>query len=54
MGMVSLEHTVHGRIKRVILDSGLTIKQFVHNACEDALKVTEEAVTKAKKATDRK
>lgn len=51
--MVSLEDTVHARIKRVILDSRTTIKQFVHNSCESALTAAEKTVANAKASTEK-
>jgi hypothetical protein len=51
--MVSLEDTVHARIKRVIIDSGTTIKQFVHNSCESALTAAEKTVATAKASTEK-
>jgi hypothetical protein len=48
MANVNIHDTMHSRIKRLLADTGGTIGQFVHNACDTALSAAEEQVAKAK------
>jgi len=54
MATINLHDSLHARVKRVIVDSGLTLKQFVHNSIETAVTAAEEAVAKAKKSAEEK
>lgn len=54
MATINLHDSLHARIKHVIIDSGITLKQFVHNSIESAVSSAEETISKAKKSTEAK
>lgn len=51
---LTIDGSIHARLKRLAQDSGITLKQFVHNTFEDALTAAEKKVADAKKKSTRK
>jgi hypothetical protein len=49
MAVVTVDNSLHARIKRLALDTGVTIGQLVHQGCEHIVEKGEKALVELKK-----
>lgn len=51
MPTINLKDTLHGRLKKLALDLGITLGELVHQGCENAITLGEKQLEALRKKT---